>query len=127
MESAAKTGRRVSIIDGGGQSKPDDLPLSLGKPATVLIAGFARQLHGGGEIQADFFRGVGVGAEGDRHAFLKRKLEKRTAGINLPAVFAQPGSVEFDGAAGPGGGGEEGFVKRRAVARRAMAELFRQI
>ena len=41
---------------------------------------------------------MGVRTERDRHAFLKRELEDFAAGINFPAILAQTGGVEFDGA-----------------------------
>ena len=72
--------------------------MSLRKAATFLVADLTCQLDGFSEVHPHLPRRVGVGAERDGHAILKCELKNFAAGINFPAILAQTGGVEFDGA-----------------------------
>ncbi len=103
------------------------IPFPLRKTATLLVARFARQLNGLGKIHSHFLRRVGVGAERDGHACLKRELEDFAARIDFLAILPQAGGVEFNGATVLFRGVQKLLVKRRAVRRRWVPEFFRQI
>ena len=109
------------------ESEFNHLTFSLRKPAAFLVADAARELDGFGKIHPHFLRRVGVRAKRNRHAFLKREFENLAARVDFPAILSQPGGVQFDGAIMFFGRIQEFFVKRGAIRRRAMPELFRQV
>ena len=108
-------------------SEPHQLPLASGKPATLGVTHVASQPHGFVKIHSHLPRLVGVGTERDRDAFLPGEPENLRGRIDLPAILAQPGGVQFDRAMVFARGLQKSLVKRRAVACRAMPEFLRQI
>ena len=69
----------------------------LAELAGAGVAHRAGQGDGFGKGAAHFRRRMGVGAKGDRYLVLRGQLQKGAAGVNLAALFAQAGGVEFDG------------------------------
>ncbi len=100
---------------------------TLPELAGVTVTDRVRELDGIGKIHSHLPRRVGIRAERDRHVVLKRELEKLAARINLAAIFAEAGGVEFNGAMVLPRRRQEFLVKRRAVARGTMAEFLRQV
>src|SRR5439155_6650685 len=79
------------------KSNLDDFAPSLGEPAAVRVTCPASQRHRFCKIHSDLADGMGVRSEGDGHACLRGQVDNLWAGINLPAIFAQTGCVQFHG------------------------------
>src|SRR5258708_359817 len=62
--------------------KPHVLALAAGEGAALLVTHLPGQSDGFLEVQTDFFRRMGVGAKGNRHAGLMCQLEDSRTGIN---------------------------------------------
>ena len=108
-------------------SKAHHLPFLACEAASFGVTNLSRQLDRLGEVQAHFTGRMRVRAEGDADISRLRKLEDLRAGINLFAILAQTGGVQFDGDMFLRRDIEELFKQRRAITLRVDAEFFRQI
>src|SRR5206468_6537448 len=97
MESFARN-REMSSVGRGRSptlSEPDVFPLTLGKSAAMRVTHAARQSDGLGEIHSHFGYRMRVRRESDRHAFAISHLNDSWARVNLFAILAQSGGIEF--------------------------------